>query len=134
MFTPVSNIEYLRLDADRQILVATDGDPEALRAAWSGRAAAVLSFTARGDLTKLVEDLLANPHIRALVVHGDGAGLDRLRRFWICQEGLPPGFVEPWLTDLVVRWVDLYDDDCDLRLPLPPFWPEPIRLNTKEKR
>lgn len=134
MFEPVSNIEYLRLAPDRQILVAVDGDVQVVAERWKERAAAAVCFSARGDLTKLTRDLLANPHIRAIVLVGEGAGLDRIRHFWLCQEGLPPGPIADWLIDLIVRWVDLYDEDCDIRLPLPPFWPERIFLDEKECR
>lgn len=135
MFEPVSNLEYLRIEADRQILVAASGDVQAFAEKWKGRAAAAFQFTAESDLTKLAADLLANPHIRAIVIVDDGPGTDRIRRFWETREGLLPGAIEEWLVKLVTQWVDIFDEDCSINLPLPPFWPERIFLGeTKEQK
>lgn len=135
MFEPVSDLKYLHLEADRQIIVAASGDVQAAAEKWKGRAAAAFRFTAKSDLTKLAADLLANPHIRAIVLFDDGPGTNRIQRFWETREGLPPGALEEWLVELVVRWVDLFDEECCINLPLPPFWPERIFLGeTKEPK
>lgn len=136
MFHPVSRIEYRALDPDGQVLVCTlagERFPEALLSTWRGRAAAVFPFRGDDDLADVVRDLLANPGIRAIVFADEGAGREAFERFW-ARDWVPDGakVIKEEHLEVVRQFVDLYDGDCGLHSPLPPFWPEPLIYQTEE--
>ena len=135
-FEPVSAIEYLRLDDERQVLVcALSSRKEAswLQKKWAGRAVAVFEFHAGDDVMDVVRDLLANPQIRALVFEGEGKVRSIFSGFWsgALKIGLQ-GVAEQHVT-VMRQFVDLYDGDCGIRGPLQPFWPERLRYATRDR-
>jgi len=117
VFQPVSRVSYLRCTEDKQVLVCSC-DPaqplELLLPVWKSRAVALFHFTEIGDVFR---DVLANPQIRAVVLLGDATNF---REAWSKPyDGLP----EEHLS-VVRQFVDLYDEDCGIYGPLPPFWPK----------
>ena len=136
MFQPVSDIDYLVVNPDLQILVCALDDPPSritLRNKWAEKAVAIFCFRPGDDVLDVVRDLLANPQIRAIVFEGVGEGLAAFYHFW--REGTMDlqGIAEEHAT-AVRQFVDLYDGDCTLKEPLQPFWPTRLRYeHPKEK-
>ena len=126
MFQPVSDIDYLLVDPNLQILVCALDDPPSratLHTKWEKRATAIFCFRAGDDILDVVRDLLANPQIRAVVFEGVGEGLADFYRFWRGDGPMDlQGIAEEHAT-AVKQFVDLYDGDCTLKEPLQPFWP-----------
>lgn len=132
MFTPVSELEYLRLEPTAQaIVIACPMQvkvPE-IRRRWASKACASLGDSGK-FLPDLVRDLLANPHVRIVVFHGAACGRDAYEAFWRGTDD--PGWgIAPDHLALVRQFVDLYDDDFMIKGPMPPYWPTRIRY-TKE--
>lgn len=129
MFRPVSKIDYTVYDANKQLLVCTLWTPRAqCEEKWKPRAAAGFEFLSGGDVLDVVRDLLANPQIRAIVFDGiDSGGRGLFEAFW--KGPLPPDLqgIEPAHAEAVQQFVDLYDEDCSMLYPLPPFWPTRLR-------
>jgi hypothetical protein len=131
MFEPISRIAYHVLNLDKQLLVCTLSTPwraEQVKK-WGRRAAASFEFDTGSDVLDVIRDLLANPQIRAIVFDGTGpmrVGFDIFWETGRCNYGN----IAPHHLTVVRQFVDLYDGDCDLREPLPPFWPERLRYET----
>lgn len=117
MFQPVSRVSYLRCAEDKQVLVCvcdTAQSLESLSPTWKDRAVALFHFT---EVSDVLRDVLANPQIRAVVLIGDSSSF---KEQWAKPiEGLPEEHVS-----VVRQFVDLYDGDCGIYGPLPPFWPK----------
>lgn len=132
MFEPVSNIGYYVLDLDKQLLVCTLSSAcsfEQLREKWGLKAAAAFPFRPGDDLVDIVRDLLANPQIRAIVFDGEGPMRMMFDAFWETGR-LNYGNIAVHHLTALRQFVDLYDGDCDIREPLPPFWPQRLRYET----
>lgn len=131
-FEPVSNIKYRIVDADRQLLVCTFDAPHdstTVLAKWHDQAAATFPFREGDDLCDVIRDILANPQIRGLAFDGPGSdagAADVFRKFWNRETKADWGLREDHL-ELVRQFVDLFDEECGLRKPLQPFWPERLR-------
>lgn len=127
MWKPVSKLEYLPLNPKAQAIVVvcplTQRDAD-VRARWSERACAAIGDTSR-HLRDIVRDLLANPHVRAIVFDGPACGRAAYDAFWA---GAPqPGWrIDDEHLTLVRQFVDLYDDDHAIRVASQPFWPARI--------
>jgi hypothetical protein len=130
MFSPVSKLRYLPAKPDAQILVCTFSNNTVMRthAAWCTKAAAVFKLHNREEIGWLVEDLLANPHVRALCFIEQGPLRDAVAAVWRGER--PPGcrVTDEHLT-LVRQFVDLFDEDCGYRVTQFSYWPEPIRYD-----
>jgi hypothetical protein len=134
VFEPVSDIEYLIVSPDAQVLVCTLADSKkrpALLPKWQGRAAAFFEFHAATDLPSLIRDLLANPQIRVVVVDGAGARV-ALDDFWHGTEVVHVPGVALHHVELVRHYVNLFDEDCRLFGPLPPYWPHRLRYTASK--
>lgn len=130
-FEPVSGRPYARFNPTGQILVCTGlGRAEDLPPSWTKRAAAAFHFEAKDALDAIVRDLLANPQIRALVLLPDPGPATRVfHDFWASNHPRPDWKIPTLYLDLVRRFVDLFDADCGIHGPLPPFWPDRIVTN-----
>ena len=106
MFRPVSSIPYTSLAKDSQFLSCGDaGDKAAAR------------FDAPVDFDALFRDLLANPHIRAIVLVALPTTLRRqFEKAW-------EGDIKVSVPDahLVRQYVDLYDDVYIAKGTLPAY-------------
>lgn len=130
MFHPLSGIQYIVLDPDKQILVCSLDAQAAtsdLRERWRDRAAAIFSFRAGDDVLDVVRDLLANPQIRIVVFDGEGAGREVFDAFWKKTREFDLDGIAENHADAVRQFVDLYDGDCGMRGPLQPFWPTRLK-------
>lgn len=133
MFTPISKLDYLLLDPNAQALVVAcplEVKVPEIRKHWASRAAASLGDSSM-FLPDLVRDLLANPHIRIVVFHGEACGRAAYDSFWRGTDD--PG----WGIDLdhlnrIRQFVDLYDGDFNIKGPMPPHWPTRVRYFKKE--
>ena len=130
MFTPVSKLNYFLFRDDGHIVVVTFSRISLMHAAkkWRDRAAAVFRLKTTEEISFLIEDLLANPHIRALCFEEDGPLRAAIGAVW--KDERPPGCrVSDEHLTLVRQFVDLYDGDCRFRVAPFPYWPEPIRYD-----
>lgn len=131
-FEPVSSRPYTLFNPTGQILVCTNMAPaETARTVWGERAAAAFSFEWKDPLEPVVRDILANPQIRAVILATPtpphrGPGSRVLREFWESPHPRPDWKIPTIYLDLIRRFVDLFDEDCGIYGPLPPFWPERI--------
>jgi hypothetical protein len=127
MFQPLSRLRYVLCKPKEQILVCTLAlPPEGAVLKWAGRAAAIFALHQESQLNDLLRDVLANPRIRALCIDGEGAMRSVVESVWTTTKPPQCPINDEHLT-LVRQFVDLFDGDCALTVPLSPFWPEPIR-------
>lgn len=134
MWEPVSKLEYVPLNAKGQVIVVADPltrDDATLKDKWKTRGAALLGDSA-DYLCDVVRDLLANPHVRAIVFEGQASGRDAYASFWASSE-IPDWKISSEHIALVRRYVDLYDDDFKRRIYFPPFWPTRIKYVEETK-
>lgn len=129
MFEPVSSLAYVALNPKSQAIaiVPAGQPPEDVRRKWGARVAAALADDAV-VVRDLVRDLLANPHVRVVVLDGEAAAKD-VRAFWY-DDAYPAWLLQKDHLTLVRQFVDLYDDDFVIKTMLPPYWPAGIRYET----
>lgn len=135
MWKPISSLEYLPLFPKGQVLVVACPmlhTAAQLRERWGTRACASIGDTSK-YLRHVVRDLLANPQVRAIVFDGPACGRPSYVAFWQ-DDAIPDWDIEAEHIQLVRRFVDLFDDDVDMRNPMQPFWPARIRYLDKETK
>lgn len=132
--TEGSTLEYCLLNPSAQTLVCTGNDsPSTARSSWGERAAAAFRLETREQLVALVEDILANPQIRALVIlecRPPSIARELLATFWTGSDSLG---ISPMHRSLLRQFVDLYDEECSIRQEMQPFWPERILRRVDDK-
>lgn len=129
MFEPVSAVNYDLLLPSAQALVifcpVRQRRSETV-ARWATRACAV-THDAIVSIPGIVRDLLANPHVRALVFDGETCS----RRAWnaFFEDGVPVEGIDAEHLALVRQFVGVYDDDFTIKKPMQPYWPARIRYS-----
>jgi hypothetical protein len=124
MWRPVSKVDYTPLEPKGQILVVScplsPRWPGVLER-WKGRACAAVGDSAK-FVRDVVRDILANPQVRAIVFDGEACGRAEYDAFW-SGSPRPAWRIDDEHLTLVRQFVDLYDDDCGMRVGAQPFWP-----------
>jgi hypothetical protein len=92
---------------------------------WATRAAAMINDSG-SYVRDVVRDLLANPHVRAVVFDGVVCCRGAYDKFWL-GENIPAWRIDNEHQNLVRQFVDLYDDDCMWKDTPQPFWPQRVR-------
>lgn len=91
---------------------------------WGTRACAIAPDSDK-FLRDVVRDLLANPQVRIVLFDGPICGMQGYLDFW--QGARRPQWrIDEEHLQLVRQFVDVYYDDCSLKVQAQPFWPARI--------